>query len=133
MSYYLLTENDTIKFSYLLENIDTKEEIFVENKIIKIIDLHLSFKSQIIGQIIGSWICFDLKKNVSKSTETFPITRFKKLEIGTFINITLSDTQDSIIGKLIDKNKSHATFNIIHPIDDSNWKVSIEVLELITN
>ena len=134
MSRYngLIKKEDNIKINYLLENMDTKENFLKENIIVKVSDLDSNLQKQIVNSLVGSWFCIDYPKIEEERHLKIHTSKFKNTDVGEFIILEVENEHNhKLIGKVIKKTTKYTLFDLKTPFEEFNWKVSVEVLDVI--
>lgn len=129
----LINAEDNIKINYLLENLDTNESFLKENIIVNVSQLDTELQKQIINSRPGSWFCINFHKVEADRHLKIHTSKFKNAEIGDFIVLDVDNAvQHKLVGKVIKKTTKYTLFDLKTPFEEFNWKVSVEVLEVIS-
>lgn len=128
----LIQKDDNIKINYLLENLDTKEETLMQDIIVNVSTLDTALQERIISSMVGSWFSVDLEKVCEERLLRINTSKYKNVGVGEYVVLDVQNEDNhKVIGKLIKKTTKYTIFDLKTPLEDGNWRVSVEILEVI--
>lgn len=128
----LIQKDDYIKITYFLENLDTKENTLKEDVVVKVSDLDIRLQSEIINSLVGGWFCIELQKVEEERFLKVNTSKYKNIEVGEFVVLNIQNKEEHrLVGKIIKKTTKYTLFDLKTPFEDSNWRVSVEILDTV--
>lgn len=130
----LIKKDDLIEINYFLENLDNNENFLKENVVVKVSSLDLALQKEIINSVIGFWFSINYDKVEEEKLLKLNTSKFKDLELNSFILLEVKNEDNhKVVGKLVKKTTKYSIFDLKTPFEDNNWKVSVEILDILQN